>query len=259
GCWNRCPATRAEPHRPRVPPAPRQTAGSAAPARPSPAASTAGGAARPARRRAIRHARRRQRRPEWPALPRRLRRLVWVGRTRRDQASIQPNQCARPPQKRAGKCRPLADPGQAGSNRRDVFGLQALLTVDHLEAHLLPFLQALEARTSDGAEMDEHVGAAFTADEAEPLGVVEPLDCIRFTIRHDSHSDPIQTLWTNRPQRADGLLSMPRSGATDGFRKSPVGTHVAEQTQRPKHNGFLKEKSFVKPSVTTIIKGRETR
>src|SRR3546814_6702351 len=57
-----------------------------------------------------------------------------------------------------------------------VFGLQALLAIDDLEAHFLPFLQAFETRTGDGAEMHEHVRAILAADKAETLGVVEPLD-----------------------------------------------------------------------------------
>src|SRR5690348_13457440 len=72
------------------------------------------------------------------------------------------------------------------SSRGDFFSLQALLALHNLERHLLAFLQALEARAGDGTKMHEHVGAVLTADEAEPLGVVEPLDGTCFTIRHDS-------------------------------------------------------------------------
>ena len=85
--------------------------------------------------------------------------------------------------------------------------------------------------------MHKHIRATFTADEAKTLGVVEPFDCTYFTIRHDSlRSNPDSE--TNRPQRADGLLSMTRSGDDGGFRKSAPGTHVAKQTQWPKHSGF---------------------
>src|ERR1700733_3332813 len=88
------------------------------------------------------------------------------------------------------------------SRRRDVFGLQALLAVDDLEADLLAFLQAFETRTTDGAEMHKHVRATLPADEAETLGVVEPLDGTYFTIRHDSLRS-IPDAETNRPQRAE--------------------------------------------------------
>src|SRR5476649_800217 len=93
------------------------------------------------------------------------------------------------------------------SSCRDVFGLQALLAIDNFEADFLAFLQALEARTTDGTEMHKHVRATLPADETETLGVVEPLDCTYFTIRHDSLRS-IPDAETNRPQRADGLLGL---------------------------------------------------
>src|SRR5688500_5481170 len=68
--------------------------------------------------------------------------------------------------------------------RLDGVGLQTLLTLYDGERHLLAFLQALEALGLDGAEVDEHVFAILTADEAEALGVVEPLDGTGFTGRH---------------------------------------------------------------------------
>src|SRR3546814_3203768 len=64
-------------------------------------------------------------------------------------------------------------------------GLQALLALHDLERDLLAFLQRLEAAALDRAEMDEQVLAAFRGDEAEALGVVEPLDGTGLTIGHD--------------------------------------------------------------------------
>src|SRR3546814_13890062 len=61
-------------------------------------------------------------------------------------------------------------------------GLQALLALHDLERDLLAFLQRLEAASLDRAEMDEQVLAAFRGDEAEALGVVEPLDGTGLTI-----------------------------------------------------------------------------
>ena len=63
-------------------------------------------------------------------------------------------------------------------------GLQTLLALHNLEGDLLAFLQALEAIALDRAEMHENVRAIVTADEAETLGVVEPLDGTDLTIRH---------------------------------------------------------------------------
>src|SRR5690606_5391491 len=66
----------------------------------------------------------------------------------------------------------------------DVFGLQALLALRNRERDLLAFLQRLEAAALDRAEVDEQVVAALRGDEAEALGVVEPLDGAGLTIRH---------------------------------------------------------------------------
>jgi hypothetical protein len=74
------------------------------------------------------------------------------------------------------------------SDRVHFVGLQALLALHHLEAHLLAFLQTLEPIALDGAEMDENVLAILTGNEAKPLGVVEPLDGTNLTIRHETLS-----------------------------------------------------------------------
>src|SRR5690606_41325186 len=62
--------------------------------------------------------------------------------------------------------------------------LQSLLPLDHQEAHLLAFLQGLEPRHLDCAEMHEHILAAVTADESETLRVVEPLHGTNLTFCH---------------------------------------------------------------------------
>src|SRR3546814_16288864 len=64
-------------------------------------------------------------------------------------------------------------------------GLQALLALHDLARDLLAFLQRLEAAALDRAEMDEQVLAAFRGDEAEALGVVEPLAGPGLPIGHD--------------------------------------------------------------------------
>ena len=72
----------------------------------------------------------------------------------------------------------IADPTAAAIHHAGLHrvGLQALLALDDGEADPLAFLQALETLHLDGAEVDEHVLAIFTADESESLGIVEPLD-----------------------------------------------------------------------------------
>jgi hypothetical protein len=59
--------------------------------------------------------------------------------------------------------------------RLDGVGLQTLLTLYDGERHLLAFLQALEALGLDGAEVNEHVFAILTADEAEALASLNHL------------------------------------------------------------------------------------
>jgi len=66
----------------------------------------------------------------------------------------------------------------------DFFSLQAFLALGDYERDALTFLQGLEARALDRAEMHEQVITAFRRDEAKTFGVVEPLDCTALTIRH---------------------------------------------------------------------------
>src|SRR5688572_3165361 len=72
----------------------------------------------------------------------------------------------------------------AASHRGDVLGLQALLALHDLEAHLLAFGQRAVARAVDRAEVYEHVRAVVAADEAEAFAVVEPFDGADLPIRH---------------------------------------------------------------------------
>src|SRR5688500_11479794 len=111
--------------------------------------------------------------------------------------------------KRAGKCAkkktrprpggaPKRKPGRgrvfrftaeaAGLHRLHFVGLQALLALHDLERDLLAFLQRLEAGALDGTEVHEQVRAGLRGDEAEALGVVEPLDGTGLTIGHLSYS-----------------------------------------------------------------------
>ena len=64
--------------------------------------------------------------------------------------------------------------------RSDVFSLPAFWPLGHIELHGLALLQALEAARLDCREMDKHILASLTADEAVALGVVKPLYCSLF-------------------------------------------------------------------------------
>lgn len=75
-----------------------------------------------------------------------------------------------------------------GLNRLHLVSLHTLLTLDGDEGNLLAFLQGLEAGALDGTEVHKQVRAAFRGDEAEALGVVEPLDGAGLTIRHLTNS-----------------------------------------------------------------------
>jgi len=70
-------------------------------------------------------------------------------------------------------------------DRSDVLGLPALRAFDHVELHLLTFLQAFEAARLDGREVHEYVVSTLTADEAVAFAVVKPLHCSCFHIYVD--------------------------------------------------------------------------
>src|SRR6185312_6630837 len=75
----------------------------------------------------------------------------------------------------------------AGSGLLHFLGLQALRALGDHEGDTLAFLQRLEAVALDRAEMHEQVFTAFRRDEAEALGIVEPLDRTALTFRHDTY------------------------------------------------------------------------
>jgi hypothetical protein len=112
------------------------------------------------------------------------------------------------------------------SSRGYFIGLQAFLALHHLEAHFLPFFQALEARTGNRTKMHEYVRAIFTTNEAEALGVVEPFDCAYFTIRHDSLRPFDSSIETSRPARTDGLLGMLRIGWSEADYPIHIGART---------------------------------
>src|SRR5690349_17731749 len=62
-------------------------------------------------------------------------------------------------------------------DRLDVHRLVALRARGHVEGHLLALLQGLEAASLDRREVGEQIlAAAVRSDDAEALGIVEPLD-----------------------------------------------------------------------------------
>ena len=59
----------------------------------------------------------------------------------------------------------------------DIFRLQSLRALRHLELYRLPFLKTAEAVRLNGREMHENVLAILPRYEAETLGIVKPLHC----------------------------------------------------------------------------------
>ena len=101
----------------------------------------------------------------------------------RDLGRVASNEDRGPPPRGAG------DPDAVGSasswERRGAPGCQTLRTfdawspfgpLDDLELHVVAFGQGAEALRDDGGVMHEHVLAPVLRDEAEPLGIIEPLD-----------------------------------------------------------------------------------
>src|ERR1043166_2427848 len=77
--------------------------------------------------------------------------------------------------------RARSDPGppsesNATSGLGDVRGLLALGPRDEVELDPVALGERAEPVRADGAEVHEHVLARVRGDEAEPLGIVEPLD-----------------------------------------------------------------------------------
>src|SRR5699024_1202138 len=71
----------------------------------------------------------------------------------------------------------LAEIDRNFSDRADVLGLRALLSLADLELDALVLLERLEARALDGGVVDEEVGGTvLRGDEPVALLRVEPLD-----------------------------------------------------------------------------------
>jgi hypothetical protein len=70
----------------------------------------------------------------------------------------------------------------------DVFGLKTLGAFHYLELHFLSFIKGAIPITLDGTKVDENILASFltAGNEAEPLGIVEPLYSAGYTITHPS-------------------------------------------------------------------------
>src|SRR5437016_8830030 len=67
-----------------------------------------------------------------------------------------------------------------GLQRLHILGLPPLGALDHIELHLLTFLQTAESIRLNGREVYKHVLAVLTADKSIALGVVKPLYCSCF-------------------------------------------------------------------------------
>lgn len=70
-------------------------------------------------------------------------------------------------------------------DRDYIFCLGAFLAIRYVEFNLLAIGQSFEAIALDGTEMNEHIGAIFTLDKAEPFGFVKPFNrtcCLRHTV-----------------------------------------------------------------------------
>ena len=73
--------------------------------------------------------------------------------------------------------------GLCGRNRKillgcrfgHVFSLWTFLSLDDLELHVVPFLQALVAFACYGAVMNEYIRPIIATDKTEPLSIIEPL------------------------------------------------------------------------------------
>jgi len=64
--------------------------------------------------------------------------------------------------------------------RDDVFRLETLRPLFHLEIHLLSFVQRFIAVRLDRGEMNEYVFTRLSLDESVPFGGVKPFHCTLF-------------------------------------------------------------------------------
>src|SRR5258707_11102735 len=69
---------------------------------------------------------------------------------------------------------------ESGLDRLDVLGLPALRAFDHVELHLLTFLEAAESTGLNRGEVHEYILPVLAADETITLSVVKPLYCSCF-------------------------------------------------------------------------------
>ena len=72
----------------------------------------------------------------------------------------------------------------SGFDGRDVVRLKAFLSFADRKFNELSLFQGTVAFGLDGAVVDENVLRAFTLDESESFGVVEPLDFALFAFAH---------------------------------------------------------------------------
>src|SRR5471030_703607 len=101
------------------------------------------------------------------------------------------------------ECRRRADPEGKLLRRLEVHGRRPAALGGDLVGDLLALVQTVHSRALDGADMDEHVLAAFVRlDEAETLGGVEPLDG---SFGH--HSLSLSGGREHTHKRADGALA----------------------------------------------------
>ena len=69
---------------------------------------------------------------------------------------------------------------ESGLSRFHIVGLPAFRAFDHIELHLLPFLQAAKSAGLNRREVHKHVLAVLAADKTITFGIVKPLDCSGF-------------------------------------------------------------------------------
>ncbi|VXC70769.1 Putative cold shock protein (fragment) [Pseudomonas sp. 8Z] len=73
---------------------------------------------------------------------------------------------------------------ELGSERSDVFGLQAFLALGYTELDLLSLDQGAVTVTANGAKVYEHIWAAFALNKPIALGIIEPFDGSALTLCH---------------------------------------------------------------------------
>jgi len=105
---------------------------------------------------------------------------VAPGAWRLGSFSMRPGPCLLPKTKGGLAAALFAEFTGSGLQRLHILGLPPLRALDHIELHLLTFLQAAESIRLNGREVYKHVLAVLTADKSIALGVVKPLYCSCF-------------------------------------------------------------------------------